>query len=107
MQAAALPAAASSAARPVHPQAGDGRAAGGKRPGCKKTAALLHRKRPTSAKEQVDALQAELTATASEQITAANDRVREAEQKRLEAAAAQLETARSNGQQQIDACRRP
>ena len=51
-----------------------------------------------------DALQAELTATASEQITAANDKVRaEAEQKRLEAAAAQLETARSNGQQQIDA----
>ena len=40
----------------------------------------------------------------SEQITAANDKVRaEAEQKRLEAAAAQLETARSNGQQQIDA----
>ena len=34
-------------------------------------------------KEQADALQAELTATASEQITAANDRVRaEAEQKR-------------------------
>ena len=52
----------------------------------------------------MDALQAELTATASEQITAANDKVRaEAEQKRLEAAAAQLETARSNGQQQIDA----
>ena len=49
-------------------------------------------------------MQAELTATASEQITAANDRVRaEAEQKRLEAAAAQLETAVQNAQQQMDA----
>ena len=65
---------------------------------------LAAQEKTDQCKEQVDALQAELTATASEQITAANDKVRaEAEQKRLEASVQQLETARSNGQQQIDA----
>ena len=65
---------------------------------------LAAQEKTDQCKEQVDALQAELTATASEQITAANDKVRaEAEQKRLEAVVQQLETARSNGQQQIDA----
>ena len=46
---------------------------------------LAAQEKTDQCKEQADALQAELTATASEQITAANDRVRaEAEQKRLE-----------------------
>ena len=65
--------------------------------------ALPAGKKTDQCKEQADALQAGLTATASEQITAANDRVRaEAEQKRLEAAAAQLETARNARRQEID-----
>ena len=64
---------------------------------------LAAQEKTDQCKEQVDALQAGLTATASEQITAANDRVRaEAEQKRLEAAAAQLETARNARRQEID-----
>ena len=55
-------------------------------------------------KEQADALQAELTATVSEQITAANDKVRaEAEHKRLEAALQQLESNLAARRQEIDA----
>ena len=82
MQAAALPAAASSAAQAcVHrKQEMERRVKAAKLQ--KDCLAAQEKHRPL--KTQVDALAAELTATASEQITAANDRIRaEAEQKRL------------------------
>lgn len=67
---------------------------------------IAAQERTDQCKEQMDAISAELTATASEQITAANDLVRaQAEQKRLEAILAQLDSTAAVQQQELDALR--